>query len=250
MTLGEHLEELRRRIIHALLGLAAGLAAALAAGNYLVEAVKYPYVRAMHALGRDAELIVLHAAEGFIIYVKVALVAGIVLSSPWIFYQLWMFVSAGLYDRERRFVLPAVATSAVLFLAGAAFFLLGLAVPVLTFFIGFSDWLGLRADITFSNHVSMMLSLMLVFGLAFQTPLVVLLLAKMGIVRREQLTKYRRHVIVAMFILAALATSPSPIDQVAMALPMWLLYELGIVLVRIFVKEDSTEEISQRLRGS
>ncbi|MGC9454401.1 MAG: twin-arginine translocase subunit TatC [Phycisphaerae bacterium] len=241
MTLGEHLEELRRRLIYALLGLAVAFVAALAAGNYLVEAVKHPYVVAMRAMGHEPGLIVLHATEGFIIYMKVALLGGVILASPWIFYQLWMFVSAGLYDHERRMVLPAVALSAVLFLAGAAFFLLGISVPVLKFFLGFSGWLGLRPDITFSNHVSMMLSLMLVFGLAFQTPLVVLILAKMGLVTRRQLAKYRRHVIIAMFILAAVATSPSPVDQVAMALPMWLLYELGVLLVRIFVRQERNE---------
>ncbi len=237
MTVGEHLEELRRRIIRALLGLAVGVAIAMAAGNHLVDALKHPYIRAMAETGREPELIVLHAAEGFLIYLKVALVAGLVLSSPWVFYQLWMFMAAGLHRRERRMVLPAVAVSAGLFLAGAAFFLLGVAVPVLRFFIGFSGWLNLRADITFDNHVSMMLGLMLVFGLAFQTPIVVLLLARMGVVTRGQLSKYRRHVIVCMFLLGAVATSPSPLDQVALALPMWLLYELGVLLVRVFVDE-------------
>lgn len=237
MTVGEHLEELRRRIIYALGGLAAGIAIALAAGSYLVEALRHPYVRAMTETGREPELVVLHAAEGFFIYMKVALVGGLVLSSPWIFYQLWMFVSAGLYRRERRLVVPAVAASAGLFIAGAGFFLLGVSVPVMKFFIGFSGWLDLRPDITFENHVSMMLGLMLLFGLAFQTPIVVLLLAKMGVITRGQLVRYRRHVIVCMFVLAAVATSPSPLDQLALALPMWLLYELGVLLVRIFVDE-------------
>jgi sec-independent protein translocase protein TatC len=238
MTLGEHLEELRRRVIYALLGLAVGLAAALVAGKWLVGLVKLPYVRAMHGLGREPQLIVLHAWEGLLIYLKVGLVGGILLAAPWISYQLWMFVSAGLYPRERRTVLLAVPLSAGLFIAGAAFFLLGVSVPILEFLIGFSAYLGLEPDITFSNHVSMMLGMMLVFGLAFQTPLVVLLLAKMGLVTRRQLTKYRRHVVVGMFILAAVCTSPSPVDQIALALPMWLLYELGVLLVYLFVSED------------
>lgn len=242
MTVGEHLEELRRRLIFALLGLAAGVVVSLVAGGWILQQLKIPYNRVMERLGEPAQLRVLHASAGFLTYMKVALVSGLILTSPWVFYQLWAFVAKGLYARERRAVLFVVPISAGLFVGGAMFFLYVVAVPVLTFFLGFNARLGLSNDLTLPNHISMMLSMMLVFGLAFELPLVVAVLGWLGLVTPKDLTMYRRHVIVGLFILAALMTSPSPVDQVLLALPMWLLYEFGILLVRCTVRRHPTDE--------
>jgi len=233
MSLSEHLEELRRRIIYALIGLGVALVVGLVFGKSLVALVRLPYELAM---GKDANLAVLSVTSGLVIYLKVSLIAAVVLAAPWVFYQLWMFVAAGLYPRERRYVLLAVPLSAGLFVCGALFFLLVVAVPVLKFFILFSKWMHLELVVTFANHVSMMVNMMVVFGLGFQTPLAVLLLAKMGIVTLPGLIRRRKHVIVAALIVAMLTTPPDPFSQLSLAIPMWLLYELGVLLVYLFVK--------------
>jgi len=230
MTIGEHLEELRRRLIRALLGLLAGVCAGLALGPQVIGLLKYSYVKVMREMGQSDKLAVFDLPAGLITYLRVSLITGLVIASPWVVLQLWLFVSAGLYWREKRYVVLAAPASAALFLCGAGFFLFVVSVPLLWFFASFNAWLGLSPVIMFSNHVSLMTNLMLVFGLCFQTPLAVLFLAKMGLVTTRQLNHYRRHVIVAILILSACVTSPSPVDQILLAIPMWALFELGVLL--------------------
>ena len=242
MTLGEHLEELRRRILFALVGLAAGMVVALCFGREILEALKYPYVQVMTDLNLQPQLRVLSATAGFTIYLKVSLIGGLLLSSPWVFYQLWRFVSAGLYTKERNYVLMAVPVSAGLFVGGARFYLFIVAVPIMHFFIGFNNYLGLQNDLTLKNHISMMTNMMLVFGLAFQLPIVVALLGIMGLVTPQSLGRYRRYVIVVLFIIAALVTSPSPLDQILLAVPMWVLFELGVLTVWLIHRKRNAAE--------
>lgn len=239
MTLGDHLEELRTRLIRIILGTAAALVVALVFGRQLVNLLKSPYTKAMKAAGREAqaELAVLNISEGLATYLKVSLIAAIVMAAPWIFYQLWMFVSAGLHPRERRVVKFAVPMSAGLFISGVLFFMFVVATPVLSFFIRINDWLGLASVVTFVNHVDLMLTMALVFALAFQTPLVILLLGKMGVVTTKSLRRYRRHVIVVILILAAVFTPPDPLSQMLLAVPLWMLYEMGILMVWLFVNK-------------
>ncbi len=234
MTLGDHLEELRRRIFFALIGLAVAVIGALACGKWLTELFKLPYVTAMEQAGKEPVLAVLAVTTSLTMYMKISLIGAAVIASPWIFYQMWMFISAGLLPKEKRYVVFAVPVSAGLFICGAMFFLFVTAIPILKFFIAFNDWMGMKMVITFESYVGMIATMILVFGLVFQTPLLVLLLAKMGVVSLEMLKQYRKHVIVCIVILGAMLTPPDPISQISMALPMWLLYELGVVLVRLF----------------
>jgi len=233
MSLGEHLEELRRRIIYALAGLAAGTAACMYFTPELIAILKAPYISVMTAKGLKPDLTILEASGGITLFLKVSIYAGLVVSSPWVFYQVWMFVSAGLYPHERRYVQLAAPFSAVLFLAGAIFFLLVLSRTVLRFLICMILWMGATPLITFQSHISLMANLMVVFGLGFQMPLLVIFLGLTGLVSLKTLNRYRRHVIVGVFIIAALCTSPSPVDQVALAIPLWVLYELGVLLLYV-----------------
>lgn len=231
MTFLEHLEELRRRILYALGGLVGGLAIALVLGKPIKALLTSPYNRLMDSIGEEAALKVLSMQEGLILYFRIALYAGVVIACPWILYQFWQFVSAGLYPHEKRVVHTAVPFSVLLFLAGAGFFVFIVSFPMLQFFHAFNQWLGVTEMITYKEHVRFMTSMMLVFGLGFQMPLVVLVLERVGIVSLQTLRHYRRHVIIGVLIFAAAVTSPSPLDQVLLAVPMWLLYELGILLV-------------------
>jgi len=236
MALSEHLEELRGRLIRALVGLAVGWAIALMIGNRLMGWLEYSYVKVMREMGLGDQLAIQSISTGMTVYLEVSLVAGVVLASPWIFYQLWMFVAAGLYPNERRIVISAIPFSAGLFAAGTAFFLFVASVPLIRFFAAFNEWLGVRPVIMLKDHIGFMTRTMLMFGLAFQTPLVVLILSKAGIVSLSALNKYRRHVIVGVLIFAAVVTSsPSPLDQIMLAIPIWLLYELGVGLSYLMV---------------
>jgi sec-independent protein translocase protein TatC len=240
MGLEEHLEELRWRILYAILGLAVATAVCLIFAPRLIEWLKGPYVAAMNSVGLEPDLAVLDVSAGLKNYLKVSIYAGLVIASPWVFYQFWAFVAAGLYERERRYVHFAAPACAGLFIAGATFFVLVVARPVLSFLLGLTVWLGMTPIITFDSHIGFMARMMVVFGLAFQTPLLILLLRLMDVVSMAALHHYRRHVIVGIFLMAAIFTPPDPLSQLAMAIPMWLLYELGIVLSWIFVRRNRT----------
>ena len=247
MTLGEHLEELRQRLIKALAGLAIAMVATIATAKIMItELLAWPYNQVQIARGHPEEkLMVIGATTGFTIFFKVALIAGIVVAAPWIFYQLWMFVAAGLYKKERRYVKMTVPFSAALFVVGALFYLLVAAQPMMYFLFSFNDWMGIETKLTLDSHISLMTTMMLVFGLAFQTPLVVLILYKVGILAPETLKHYRRHVIVVILILAAVLTPPDPTAQLLLAVPIYLLYELGMLLVYLAEKKRKRLEAAE-----
>ena len=245
MSLGEHLEELRTRIIRALLGLIVAMGVTIWFGTDIIEILRYPFDQVLKEYPEIAgEIVVRKAPEAFMMYFRVSLLAGLVLASPWIFYQMWQFIAAGLYPNERKYVNWGVPFSAGLFIFGAFFFLRFIAKPMMTFFMVFGHRYvgGVVPRFDLREHIALMTTMMVVFGLAFQMPIVIFILGKMGLVTVKQLKKYRRYVIVIILIVAALATSPSPVDQVGLAVPMWLLYELGILLVHFFCKPKGTEE--------
>jgi sec-independent protein translocase protein TatC len=230
MTFGEHLEDLRRRLIYALVGMAVSLAVCLIFGRQILTMLVYPYNRVMGQSGGDASLSILSVSGGLMLYFRVCLYSALVLGAPWVLYHLWMFVSVGLYEREKRYVKRSMPFSAVLFVGGALFFVFVVSLPILGFFHAFNAWIGVKEIITLDNHIHFMTNMMLVFGLGFQTPLVVFVLVKVGLVSLGTLNHYRRHVVVGILIFAALFTSPSPLDMILLAIPMWLLYELGVLL--------------------
>ena len=239
MTLVEHLDELRTRIIRAALGLAIGMAVALAVSPQAIKIINQPLYQ---TIGEE-NVITIDMVSPFILYLRISLYLGIVVASPWIFYQIWMFIAAGLYKHERKYVTYAVPFSAMLFISGALFFLFVISPMLLAFFYTFArDWMGVATRITLDNHITFMTNMMLVFGFCFQMPIAVLLLAKMGLVTVKTLSQYRKFVIVGILILAAFVTSPSPLDQIALAIPMWALYEIGILLSYLLVEKKRRQE--------
>jgi sec-independent protein translocase protein TatC len=171
MSLGDHLEELRARLILALIGLMLALILCISFGKFLIRFAEMPYIRAM---GAEARLQTIAPAEGFVSYMQIAMIAGVVISSPWIFYQLWQFVAAGLYPKERRYVHYAAPFSAGLFITGSLFFIFVIAPVTLKMLVLFNKRiLGVESNFTFTNYMSFIGVMMLVFGLAFQTPIAI-----------------------------------------------------------------------------
>lgn len=226
MGLGDHLEELRTRLLYAIGGLALGAVFCLFFGPKIIAFMELPYNKLMP----DRPLSALAPADAFIGYMKVSLIAGLVLSSPWVFYQIWMFVAAGLYPREKRYVRVAVPFCAGLFIGGALFFVFVVAPLSLTFFIKFGNLINVEPNWTFQSYISFMSILMLVFGIAFQMPVAILFLNRTNLVSIKSLRSARKFVLLGIFVLAAMATPPDVISQIALALPLYLLFELGIVL--------------------
>jgi sec-independent protein translocase protein TatC len=228
MSLGDHLEELRMRLFFALGGVLFAVILCLIPSlfNYIKVFIYYPHDKVIP----DMPLVVLAPADAFIVYMRISLIAGLIISSPWVFYQLWMFVAAGLYPREKRYVYKAVPFSAILFIIGALFFL-GIVAPIsLRFFLRFGDFIKVEPNWTLQKYVSFITVLMLVFGIAFQTPIAIFFLNRTGLISIQALRKSRKYVLLAIFIIAAVVTPPDVISQITLAIPLYALFELGIVL--------------------
>jgi sec-independent protein translocase protein TatC len=184
-------------------------------------------------VGRPPTLATLTITEGFVVYLQVGIYCGIVLASPWIFYQIWSFIAAGLYAHEKRLVNVYLPISLTLFLGGVVlceFLVMPVAVEYL---LSFNEWLGLEPDLRLSNWLSFAIMMPLIFGVAFQTPLVMFILCRLGIVEAKTFARWRRYAIFGLACLAAiLSASPDLISFGSLAIPLCLLYELGIVLCR------------------
>jgi sec-independent protein translocase protein TatC len=198
---------------------------------------------ASRLVGRPPTLASFGVAEAFNVYFKVSIYAGIVLGSPWIFWQLWRFVAAGLYPHERRRVHAFGPLSLGLFLGGVAlceFVVLPVSVRYL---LSFNEWLGYEPDLRLSDWLGFALFLPLVFGLAFQTPLVMFFLDRVGVVNANVYRRNRRLAIFLLAFLAAVLTvTPDVVGMLSLAVPLWLLYEAGILLCR-FSGQRPAEEI-------
>jgi len=229
MSLGDHLEELRSRLILAVAGLVGAFVLCVFFGEYIIAFIERPYVSVM---GKDARLQSLAPADGFVTYMQIVMIAAVVISSPWIFYQLWMFIAAGLYPHEKRYVHLAVPFSAALFIAGALFFIFVIAPITIQFLVMFNrEFLGVASNFTFKDYVSFINVMMLVFGLAFQTPIAIFFLNKTGLISIAALRSSRRYVILGIVIVAAAVIPGSDVISLfALSIPMYLLFELGIFL--------------------
>ncbi|MFH1374476.1 MAG: twin-arginine translocase subunit TatC [bacterium] len=221
----DHLEELRRRLLKSLLALLLTTAVAFYFSDELMAFAVKP-------LG-EIKLHVTQVTGSFYAYLKVSLVAGVMAATPVIFYHLWSFVAPGLYPKEKARVLPLVAVSTVLFLLGASFCYLVVLPYSLNFLIGFSGEL-LNPIITVSSYLSFAGMLLLAFGVGFEMPVVAYFLGKVGLVSSRMLGKGRRYAVVLILIAAAILTpTPDIATQLMLAGPLYLLYEISIIIVRI-----------------
>jgi sec-independent protein translocase protein TatC len=200
---------------------------------FRIQPVRWAIVQAEAArlVGRPPALSTLNVMEAFLVYFKVCGVTALVISSPWVFYQLWSFVAAGLYPHERRYIHKYLPISLGLFLAGV-FLCQFMVIPkAINALLWFNEWLGLEPELRLNEWLSFALIVPLVFGISFQTPLVMLFLAKIGILDADAFRRKRR---IAWFIMAIFTAIVTPVDALSMLLlwiPMCLLYELGILMV-------------------
>jgi sec-independent protein translocase protein TatC len=243
MSLGEHIEELRKRIVFSLIGAAITTTFSFFFATKIIAYLRSPYDKAMHHLDLEPHLQLFAPAEGFMLYMKIATWAGLVMASPWIFYQFWKFISAGLYWKEKRYVYIAVPISAILFLLGTLFAALYIAPYTITFFIVFNrDVMGSDSPFRFSDYISFMVNTMVVFGICFQTPIAMYFLNKVGLVSLAFLTKSRRYVIFIITVVAGLfSPGADAISLLAMAIPLYFLYEIGIIVIRFTGRKKQEE---------
>jgi len=222
-TFWEHLEELRRRLF-----LTVGVLACTVAGCFFLSRKLMILV----LLRGPAVLQTLAPSEAVVAHLKIALIGGIIISSPVLSYQFWGFVSPGLYPGEKRTVVLIAVFSTLLFMTGAAFAWMVMLEPALHLFHSFETG-SIEGHWSLSAYTGFLGRFVLVFGLAFQMPLLVHGLARLGIVSPRQLGRYRRHVVIGLLITAALLTPPDPVTQVLLALPLYLLFELSMLLTSL-----------------
>jgi sec-independent protein translocase protein TatC len=229
MTLAEHLDELRSRVLRSVLAVVLAMVVAFVWNGPIFEFAIRPYRDAAAALGTPSALQGINPAETFLQVMKLCFLAALVVTSPFVLWQMWGFVSAGLYPHERRGVRVYFPVSVALFLAGcvAAYRLL---VPVaMRFLISFGESRGVRSDFGVGPYLSLCIALVLGMGIAFELPLVMLFLQGTGIVSRQAFRKGWRIAVLVAFVLGMVLTAdPSPTSQVLMALPLVALYFLGV----------------------
>lgn len=235
MSFLEHLEELRKRLVYSLYALLVGC------GISFFFAVKLTHYLQSYLTAQGGRLIYTELTGGFMFYFKVGALAGVMLAAPAMFYQLWMFVAPGLYQKEKRIVVPFVLSATTLFASGVAF-AHKVAIPsMLTFFASFQNpYIDMRpnASDAFDFYVLMVFA----FGVVFQMPILVYFLARFGIVTARWMWKNFGYAILVIFIIAAIATPTSdPVNQTIFAAPMIVLYLLSIGVAWLFQKKTTPE---------
>lgn len=237
MTFLEHLDELRKRITHAVGGLLVGFIVAFA---FIERVFDFVYQRLVAGVP-GGKLVYTEAPEMFMLWIKIAVLTGVLISSPYIMLQVWLFIAPGLYAKEKRFAIPFVVSSSALFIAGAAFSHYVVFPAAWTFFASFSsDYVEFlpRVGPVFGMYVKLILAL----GLTFQLPVLMFVLARLGIVTAGFLIKNFKYAVLIIFITAAIITPDgNPVTQVLVGGPMVVLYLFGIAAAWLFGKSKKID---------
>lgn len=230
LSVTEHLRELRRRVLICVVAILVGSVVSFAFYRHIIEFLSRPAYDLES--GSGLELVFIEVTELLTTAVKVSFVAGFVLALPVILHQVVMFVAPGLTGKERRYLYLFMPAALVAFAAGVAFAYYVLTPPALRFLLGFSD--VATPLIRISNFVNLMVRLLFWMGVAFETPLIMYMLAQLGIVSAQRLSRFRRYWVVIAFILAAIITPTfDPVNQALVAGPLLVLYEIGVLLARL-----------------
>jgi len=235
-----HLIELRDRLIKALvaIGIAFGLLCIWPGPGGLYDLLAAPLVS---ALPKGTTLIATNVISPFLVPLKITLMAAFLLALPVVLYQVWAFVAPGLYSHEKKLVLPLVVSSTVLFLLGVAFCYFFVFGQVFKFIQSFAPK-SITAAPDIEAYLGFVLTMFVAFGAAFEVPVAVVVLARVGVVSVEKLRQFRGYFIVLAFIVAAILTPPDVVSQLSLAIPMCLLYEVGIWAAQLVVKHTQAPE--------
>jgi sec-independent protein translocase protein TatC len=241
-TFISHLIELRDRLVKASIGIAVVCAALM---FWPGPAAIYDIIAApmLASLPTGSKMIATGVISPFLVPMKVTLLIAFILSLPWVLYQLWAFIAPGLYAHEKRLIAPLVISSSLLFIAGVAFCYFFVFGRVFHFIADFSpSSIAVTPDI--ENYLDFVMSMCLAFGATFEVPVVVVVLVRMGLVTVAKLRDIRPYVVVGAFVIAAIVTPPDIVSQFSLAIPMWLLFEMGLLVAPIFVKATQAPEES------
>lgn len=234
MTFTEHLNELRVRLVRCLIAVFIGFLACYGFAEQLFMLLMEPLITLLEPSG--GSLIYTGLPEAFFTHLKVAALAGLFVASPYVFYQIWMFIAPGLYEGERKYMIPIALCSALCFVTGALFGYFVVFPYGFQFFLGYASE-AIQPMPSVKEYFSFSTSMLFAFGLIFELPLFMLFLSVLGVVNYKTMRKYRKFAILGNFVVAAILTPPDVVSQILMAGPMCLLYEVGIWVSYMFGKK-------------
>lgn len=238
MSFMEHLGELRTRIVRSLIALLVGLVVTFPLSQRIVDWLAQP----IQATGNT--LVFLAVTEAFWVQMKVALITGLFLASPAILWQVWVFIAPGLYGHEKKYAAPFVIIGSLLFVGGGAFSLKIVTPYAIQFLLSFSRP-GLTPMISIGSYIDFLLKFTLAFALIFELPLAITLAARLGLVTPRALAKNRKYAVLGAFVTSAVLTpTPDAFNQMLMAGPLILLYEIGIISARIFARRPKPGSVA------
>jgi sec-independent protein translocase protein TatC len=246
----DHLRDLRTRLTRSILGIVAGMCVV---GYWVAEIVEYLMSPIRKALPEGHQTLVYTSAiEPMMVYLKVAVYGGVFVAAPWILFQIWQFIAPGLYKKEKRIIVPFLFWATLLFYAGSAFCFYVVMPPAFPAMLAFASDSSLTPMLSLSEQLSLVLAMLLGFGLVFEMPVIIAFLAMIGLTSAEFLAKYRRYAVIVNVIVAAIITpTGDPLNLALMALPMIVFYEIGIILARILGKKrvDDQAKALAKLAG-
>jgi len=245
-SLISHLIELRDRLLRAVIAVGVAFVPCAIWSDRLFTAIALPLIQKMP---KGTSMIATRPMDTFMAPLKLAVLAGLFLAMPFVLYQVWAFVAPGLYKHEKRFAVPLVVSSIFLFYSGVAFAYF-VVFPLMFAFLTTTGPSGVLIMTDMSQYLDFVMLLFFAFGVAFEIPVATVLLASTGLVKVESMTKHRGYVLLGIFIVAAFLTPPDALSQSFMAVPMYLLYEVGIILSRILLKERLARQREEEHKAS
>jgi sec-independent protein translocase protein TatC len=238
-TFISHLIELRDRVLRALIAVGIAFLPCFFFARDLYTMLAGPLLAKLPA---GSHMIATDVTGAFFVPMKVAMMVSFLIALPFVLHQLWAFVAPGLYQHEKKLAIPLIVTSTLLFFLGMAFAYFAVFPMVFKFVVSYTpEGVSMMTDI--NSYLSFVLTLFMAFGVTFETPVAVIILVRMGLVTVEKLREIRPYVIVGAFIIGAVFTPPDIVSQFMLAVPIWILYEVGIVLASMMNKRKPTEDL-------